>query len=143
VEDVRMNADNKAPVSDGSYVDEGLARHGHVSYFEIPTTDAEQSAAFYEVVFGWSVQRRDDGRRSFDDRSGGLIGRWIAGRAVSHEPGLLPFIYVNRIDDVVERVVNQGGKIVKPPYPEGNLWVATFRDPAGNLIGIWQAGPRS
>jgi predicted enzyme related to lactoylglutathione lyase len=36
-----------------------------------------------------------------------------------------------------------GVQIVAPPYPEGHLWMAaTIRDPAGNVIGIWQAGPR-
>ena len=35
-----------------------------------------------------------------------------------------------------------GAQIVTPPYPEGNLWISTIRDPAGNVIGIWQAGPR-
>ena len=123
-------------------VDKGLARHGHVSYLEIPAADLEQSAAFYEAVLGWNVERRGPDRISFDDRSGDLIGRWVAGRAASREPGLLPYIYVDRIDEVVERVVNRGGEVVQPPYPEGDLWVATFRDPAGNLMGIWQAGPR-
>jgi predicted enzyme related to lactoylglutathione lyase len=123
-------------------VDKGLARHGHVSYLEIPAVDAGLSAVFYEAVFGWSIHRRDTGRHSFDDGSGNLIGAWVTGRAVSREPGLVPYIYVDRIDDVVERVVARGGEIVKPPYAEGDLWVATFRDPAGNLIGLWQAGPR-
>jgi uncharacterized protein len=116
-----------------------LARHGHVSYLEIPAIDLEKSAAFYEAVFGWSIRRSEAERPSFDDRSGDLIGRWVTGRAVSREPGLLPFIYVDRIDEIVERVVIQGGEIVKPPYPEGDLWVATIRDPAGNVMGIWQA----
>jgi predicted enzyme related to lactoylglutathione lyase len=49
---------------------------------------------------------------------------------------------VDHIDDIVERIVKQGGQIVRSPYPEGDLWVATFRDPAGNHMGIWQAGPR-
>jgi hypothetical protein len=32
---------------------------------------------------------------------------------------------------------------VREVYAEGDLWVATFRDPAGNVIGIWQmGGPR-
>jgi hypothetical protein len=119
-----------------------LARHGHVSYLEIPALDTEQSAAFYEAVFGWCIRRRDAGHASFDDRSGDLIGGWVTGRAVSREPGLLPFIYVDRLDDIVERIVTQGGQVVTPPYAEGNLWVATFRDPAGNVMGIWQAGPR-
>ncbi len=113
-----------------------------MSYLEIPAVDAEQSAVFYETVFGWNIHRRDAGRISFDDRSGDLIGRWVAGRAASREPGLVPYIYVDRIDEVVGQIVKQGGAVVQPSYPEGDLWAATFRDPAGNLMGIWQFGPR-
>jgi predicted enzyme related to lactoylglutathione lyase len=120
-------------------VESRLARHGHVSYLEIPAVDTEQSAAFYEAVFGWFIQRRASGHVSFDDRSGDLIGGWVTGHPVSREPGLLPFIYVDRIDDVIERIMSHGGEVVKPPYPEGDLWVATFRDPAGNVMGVWQA----
>jgi len=29
-----------------------LAKHGHLSYLEIPAMDPRQSAAFYERVFG-------------------------------------------------------------------------------------------
>jgi predicted enzyme related to lactoylglutathione lyase len=123
-------------------VDHRLARHGHLSYLEIPAVDAEQSAAFYEAIFGWAIRRRDSGDRSFDDPGGDLIGRWVACRAASREPGLLPYIYVDRIDSVVERIMTLGGEVIKPPYPEGDLWVATFRDPAGNVMGVWQAGPR-
>jgi predicted enzyme related to lactoylglutathione lyase len=123
-------------------VENRLTRNGHISYLEIPAVDAEQSAAFYEAVFGWSIERRDDGRRSFDIPGGNLIGRWVTCQAVAREPGLLPYIYVDRIDDTVARIATHGGEVVKPPYPEGDLWVATFRDPAGNLMGIWQAGPR-
>jgi hypothetical protein len=32
---------------------------------------------------------------------------------------------------------------VVSPYPEGDLWVAAFRDPVGNVVGVWQTGPRS
>src|SRR5438067_371065 len=122
-------------------VENRLARHGHVSYLEIPAVDPEQSATFYEAVFGWNVRRRDDGDRSFDDGSGDLIGRWVTGRAASREPGLLPYIYVDGIDGVVQRIAAQGGQVVEPPYPEGDVWVATFRDPAGNLMGVWQFSP--
>jgi predicted enzyme related to lactoylglutathione lyase len=133
------NNDKSEPASG---VDKELARNGHVSYLEIPAVDAEQSAAFYETVFGWSIHRRESGRRSFDDGSGNLIGAWVTFRAASREPGLIPYIYVDHIDEVVARITARGGEIVKPPYPEGDLWVATFRDPAGNVMGIWQAGPR-
>ena len=128
---------------DSSDVDNRLARHGHVSSLEIPATDVKQSAAFYEAVFGWRVEPRDAGRISFDDLSGNWIGSWVTSRTVSRMSGLVAYIYCDRIDAIVERIAAQGGEIVKPPYAEGNLWVAAFRDPAGNMLGIWQAGPRS
>jgi predicted enzyme related to lactoylglutathione lyase len=123
-------------------MDTGLARHGHVSYLEIPADDVERSAAFYEAVFGWSIRRHNSERASFDDGSGALSGSWVTGRAVARESGLLTYIYVDGIDAVIERIAARGGEVVKAPYPEGDLWVATFRDPAGNLMGIWQAEPR-
>ncbi len=52
------------------------------------------------------------------------------------------YIYVDKIDDAIDRVGSQGGEVVKAPYAAGDLWVATVRDPAGNLIGLWQQGPR-
>jgi predicted enzyme related to lactoylglutathione lyase len=119
-----------------------LARHGRLSYLEIPAIDPRQSAAFYENVLGWSIEWRGSDDLRFDNATGHLIGRWVTGRAIAREPGLLPYIYVDRIDDAVERVAAHGGAVVRAPYPEGNLWVATVRDPAGNLIGLWQEGPR-
>jgi predicted enzyme related to lactoylglutathione lyase len=126
----------------GTGVDARVARHGGLSYLEIPAVDPRRSAAFYEKVLGWSVQERDTDDFRFDDATGHLIGQWVTGRAISREPGLLPYMYVDRIDDAVERVAAHGGAVVKAPYSEGDLWVATVRDPAGNLIGLWQAGPR-
>jgi predicted enzyme related to lactoylglutathione lyase len=71
-----------------------------------------------------------------------MIGAWITGLVISQEPGVLPYIYVHGIDAILKRITANGGSVVKPPYPEGDLWVATFRDPAGNVIGIWQQGHR-
>ena len=68
--------------------------------------------------------------------------RWVTDRAIAREPGLLTYFYVDRIDEAVERATAHGGEIVQTPYAEGNLWVATVCDPAGNLIGLWQEGPR-
>jgi uncharacterized protein len=119
-----------------------LARPGGLSYLEIPAVDAQGSAAFYESVLGWSVEWRgiDDAR--FADPTGHLIGRWLIGRAPARELGFLAYFYVDGIDRSMERAVGHGGEIVDAPHPEGNLWVARVRDPAGNVIGLWQAGPR-
>jgi predicted enzyme related to lactoylglutathione lyase len=50
----------------------------------------------------------------------------------------LPFIYVASIDDAVAAIKANGGEIVRDIYPEGALKVATFRDVAGNVMGVWQ-----
>ena len=123
-------------------VDKRLARHGGLSYLEIPAIDPAHSALFYEQVLGWKVQGHGTDRPKFEDPSGHLIGRWVSGRPIAREPGLLPYIYVGKIDEAVKRALAHGGQIVQPPHPEGNLWVATLRDPAGNVIGLWQEGPR-
>jgi predicted enzyme related to lactoylglutathione lyase len=116
-------------------------KHGKVSYMQIPAPDVEAASSFYEKVFGWTLSG-DEQHRSFTDASGELIGAFIRELAVAPEPGVLPYISVDRIDDAVAKIESAGGSIVRAPYPEGGLWVATFRDPSGNLVGIWQFGPR-
>ena len=71
-----------------------------------------------------------------------MIGAWVTGRTISSEPGVLPYIYVHGIDATLEQVIANRGVVVKAPYPEGDLWVATFRDPEGNVLGVWQLAPR-
>ncbi len=134
--------DHEETQSSGAGVGARLARHGGLSYLEIPAVDARRSAAFYEKVLGWNLRERDTDDPRFDDATGHLVGRWVTGRAISREPGLLPFMYVDHIDDAVERVAAHVGEVIKAPYPEGNLWVATVRDPAGNVIGLWQEAHR-
>jgi len=53
-----------------------------------------------------------------------------------------PYIFVERLDKTLEKAVAEGAEVVTAPYPEGDLWVATIRDPSGNVIGVWQQGPR-
>jgi predicted enzyme related to lactoylglutathione lyase len=66
----------------------------------------------------------------------------MADLPVAGEAGVRPYVYVERVDDALAAIVARGGEVVTPPYQEGDLWVATFRDPAGNVVGVWQHGPR-
>jgi uncharacterized glyoxalase superfamily protein PhnB/catechol 2,3-dioxygenase-like lactoylglutathione lyase family enzyme len=118
-------------------VDAGLARPGAVTYLHIPATDVRRAATFYRDVFGWSINRPDSDRPSFDDASGLLGGAWISDHMSAAEPGLLPYIYVADIEETVALIIAHGGAILTEPYPEGLLTVATFRDPAENVIGLW------
>ena len=119
-----------------------LFEHGRLSYVQIPALDVKTSAAFYESVFGWKVRGGSDSHLSFSDATGDMIGAWVTGREVSKDAGVLLYIYVHGIDAILERIADAGGETVKEPFPEADLWVATARDPAGNVIGVWQQGDR-
>ncbi len=115
----------------------GLATSGDITYLHIPATDVRRAAAFYRHVFGWHINNLDSDRPSFNTPNGRLSGAWLSTHRPATEPGLLPYIYVDDIEDTVARMLAHGGEIVTSPFPEGLLTVATFRDPAGNLIGLW------
>jgi uncharacterized protein len=113
-------------------------------YLEIPAVDVDQSAAFYEKVFGWNIRHRDSARPSFDDATGYVSGAWVTGRNIAREPGLLPYIWVDDIDGTLAKVTAHGGEVVTASHldsPGGEL-IATFRDTAGNMIGLYQERPR-
>lgn len=111
-----------------------------VSYLRIPAPDPKGSAAFYEAVFGWRVDSSRD-EPSFEDGTGHVIGHFIADLPVAGEAGVRPYIFVVNVDETLAEVATRGGEVATAPYPEGNLRVATFRDPAGNEIGVWQQSP--
>ena len=118
-----------------------VARPGGVSYLRIPARDVAQSAEFYRAVFGWRLRGRPDAP-SFSDGTGHVIGHWRTDLPVAGAAGVLPYVYVTSLDDTLRAAADRGAELVTPPYPEGTLSVATIRDPAGNVIGVWQAGPR-
>jgi predicted enzyme related to lactoylglutathione lyase len=131
--------DQPSPAPAG--VESTVARPGGVSYLRIPARDVAQSAEFYRAVFGWRL-RGDPDQPSFSDGTGHVIGHWRTDLPTAGQAGVLPYIYVTSVDDTLRAAAEHGAEPVTPPYPEGNLWVANIRDPAGNVIGIWQAGPR-
>jgi len=113
-------------------------RTGKLCYLEIPALDVQQSAEFYERVFGWNIRFGDTDRPSFDDTTGEVSGAWVLGRTPDPDPGILPYIMVANAAEAAAAVVAAGGKIVLPASLYGTEVLATFLDPAGNLLGIYQ-----
>ncbi|HET9319224.1 MAG TPA: VOC family protein, partial [Bryobacteraceae bacterium] len=107
----------------------------------IPAKDVRVSATFYEKLFGWNIRNRESGRLSFDDACGVISGAWVTGREPAREGGLLPYIWVDDLRASVKKIGECGGTAVDAPHPDhpgGTSWIATFRDPAGNLLGLYQ-----
>jgi uncharacterized protein len=113
-------------------------RTGKICYLEIAAIDVQESAAFYERAFDWNIRFRETDRPSFDDTTGQVSGAWVRDRDPDAEPGILPYVMVGNARAAAERVVEAGGSIVLPPDQYGSEVLATFLDPAGNLMGIYQ-----
>jgi uncharacterized protein len=113
-------------------------RTGKICYLEIPAIDIAESAQFYQRAFGWHIRQRDDGSTAFDDTTGGVSGTWVPGRPPATNPGLLVFIMVATLATTTEAIIAAGGEIVQPVNPDEHEVYALFRDPAGNILGIYQ-----
>ena len=113
-------------------------RTGKICYIEIPAIDISQSAQFYQRAFGWQIRQRNDGSTAFDDTIGEVSGTWVPGRSPSNVPGLLVYIMVASAATTIEAIIAAGGEIVQPVNPDEREVYALFRDPAGNILGIYQ-----
>ena len=107
-------------------------RTGKICYIEIPAIDISESAQFYQQAFGWHVRQRND------DTTGEVSGTWVLGRPPSKDPGLLVSIMVANAAATIEAITTSGGMIVQPVNPDEHEVYALFRDPAGNILGIYQ-----
>ena len=112
--------------------------NGKICYVEIPATDIERSAAFYQAVFGWNIRQRGDGHKAFDDGVGEVSGAWVQGRPPAAKPGLLVYVMVDNVEAAIKAVVANGGAIVQPIGADAPEITARFTDPAGNVIGLYQ-----
>jgi hypothetical protein len=104
----------------------------------MPATDIPRSADFYGKVFGWKIRKRGDGSTAFDDAVGEVSGAWVTGRPPSAKPGLLFYIMVDSVVAAVEAVKAHGGELVQPIGADAPEITARFRDPGGNIIGLYQ-----
>jgi len=112
--------------------------NGKICYLEVPATDVATSAAFYQAVFGWEPRRRGDGATAFDDAVGEVSGAWVTGRPPSPTPGLLVYVMVDSVAETITKVRSAGGEIVQEIGADAPEITARFRDPGGNVIGLYQ-----
>jgi PhnB protein len=112
----------------------GLVR-GQLCYLQIPANDITVSARFYERVFGWSVDPPESGFEA-----PGLIGQWVTERPATPEAGPVGWINVPDVRQTLRDAVATGAEPRDEPAPDGPRLLASFLDPAGNLVGIVSHG---
>lgn len=111
--------------------------NGKICYVEIPATDVARSADFYKKVFGWNIRKRGDGHVAFDDAVEQVSGTWVLGRPPA-TPGFMIYVMVDSVAATLEVVVANGGEIVQPIGGDAPEITARFRDPGGNVVGLYQ-----
>lgn len=105
---------------------------GQIGYLQLPALDVARSAAFYEAVFGWSVEL-DHG--SFE--APGMIGQWTTERTPASTGGPVVWICADNLAPTLLRAVAGGGRVQgRPQLDNGERWLAEIDDPAGNRIGV-------
>lgn len=114
------------------------SKNGKICYIEMPSTNSERSAEFYGALFGWRARKRGDGTTAFDDTTGEVSGAWVHGRPPASVPGLMVYIMVDSVAETAEKVVANGGEIVQPIGVDAPEITARFRDPSGNVVGLYQ-----
>jgi uncharacterized protein len=125
-----------------------------VVHFEIPADDLDRAKSFYGSVFGWelqtvpmnegeytSVKTTDvDEQTQLPTEPGAING----GMFLRDERVTAPVITidVDGIDDALKQVEAEGGTTVTPRTAIPGMGAfAYFKDPEGNVLGLWETNP--
>lgn len=114
------------------------------THFEIPVDDPDRAEKFYAAVFGWTFQRYPGapeyyGMATTGESEPGINGALFK-RGSAGETSVT--MSVDSIDDTLERIQSEGGKVVlgRTPIP-GMGWFATCEDTEGNKFGLFTEDP--
>jgi uncharacterized protein len=126
---------------------------GRVVHFEIPFDDGDRARTFYRDAFGWNVNELPElsytmvssGPTSDQGMPNepGFINGGMLKRDMSPAAGPVITIDVDSIDSALKQIERLGGSTVVSKEPVADMgYTAYFKDPEGNLVGLWESAPR-
>ena len=114
-----------------------MNEHEKINYVEFPARDIKATKVFFEDVFGWSFEDFGADYTAFSDE--GLDGGFFASeRVASTEKGsALIIFYSEQLEITESKIINAGGKIIRPifSFPGGRRF--HFTEPSGNEFAVW------
>ena len=120
-----------------------------VVHFEIPADDIERAKKFYSEIFGWIVNDMPEMEYTTlttaetDEETHMLkeVGA-INGGMMKRDPEIqcpVVTIEVKDIDTALGKIMEMGGTMIKEKMEVPDMgFAAYFRDPEGNILGLWQ-----
>ena len=128
---------------------------GKVVHFEIPAEDIERAKSLYGSVFGWDLATMPmpgggdytsvvttpvDEATQLPTEPGAINGGMFA-RSEQLPASPVITIDVESIDDTLRAVEASGGATVAPRTAIPGMGAfAYFKDPEGNVMGLWETG---
>jgi predicted enzyme related to lactoylglutathione lyase len=124
---------------------------GKVVHFEIPAENLERAKEFYGSVFGWQLQTMPmpggeytiatttavDEQTQQPTEPGAINGGLMQRTEQTPTPVLT--IDADAIDTTLKEIEAAGGTTVTPRTEiEGMGAFAYFKDPEGNVLGLWE-----
>jgi uncharacterized protein len=116
-------------------MEEWMAR---ISYVELPVKQVAETRDFYAKAFGWAFT---DFGPDYAATTGGDVDLGINGSDDQAIAQLLPIVEVQDLEAALGSVTAAGGEITVPifAFPGGRRF--HFRDPAGNVLGVFVNEP--
>lgn len=111
-------------------------------YIEIPAADLVEARRFYGEILGWQIEESPlEGPTylMFQTGEGSLAGGFVTGRPPAPDAGPLLYLAVDDIEASLSKIEQGGGLTMMGRTGIGGDMgsIATFRDPLGNLLGLW------
>ena len=120
--------------------------HGLFGWVDLVTTDVAAAKAFYEGLFGWSMQDMPTPMgpaytiASLDGKVVAGIGPQPPGMAAQGIPSMWnSYVLVEDLDALCAAATGAGGQVVMPAMDvmdQGRM--AMIQDPSGAVVGAWQ-----
>ncbi len=128
---------------------------GKVVHFEIPTDDIARASEFYRSIFGWDLRDMSefgmdytiamtvpvDEQTQIPTEAGAINGGMMKRSDQTASPVIT--IEVEEITAALADIEAKGGSTVQLRTPiEGMGAFAYFKDPEGNVMGLWETVPQ-
>ena len=111
-----------------------------VVHFEIATKDSAKSCEFYGKLFSWNIRVMDTMNYSLvEEGEGGIPGGIFQGDKDECPPYVTIYVKVDDLQKCLDRAIELGGiQVVPPTHISESGSFAMFKDPDGNVIGLWK-----
>lgn len=114
-----------------------MNENGKINYVEFPSSNLDATKSFFSKVFGWSFQ--DFGPEYTSFSNAGLDGGFFKSelKADTGNGSALLVIYSSNLEEMLSKVVDASGLVVKEifPFPGGRRF--HFIEPSGNEFAVW------